>query len=266
MVVYYIQSRNGKQDMFGKDRITMKRNRNKKHRIRKTIFGLLAVIICVILGVSIFYGVKGYGMYRDAISEESLDERVEEVRSAEDFTSYSELPGFYIKATISVEDHRFDSHCGIDFIAIARAARADIKAMSFVEGGSTITQQLVKNMLFTQEKRIERKVAEVFAALDIESKYTKDEIFELYANTTYFGSGYYGIQQAARGYFGKEPLELTDYEAAMLAGVPNAPSAYSPDSNKELAAERVKHVLDSMVYHKIITSEEAEEIENPITK
>ena len=115
----------------------------------------------------------------------------------EGFTPYSALPQFYIAATISVEDRRFEEHCGIDLIAIGRAAWTDIRAMSFVEGGSTITQQLVKNLLFTQDKKIERKAAEIFAALEMESKYSKEEIFELYVNTVYFGSGYYGIYQAA---------------------------------------------------------------------
>ncbi len=200
-------------------------------------------------------------MYQEAVAENPINERVEEIRSMEGFTSYSELPQFYIDATISVEDHRFAKHCGIDLIAIGRAAWTDIRAMSFVEGGSTITQQLAKNMLFTQDKKIERKAAEVFAALDMEAKYTKEEIFELYVNTVYFGSGYYGIYQASMGYFGKEPLELSDYECAMLAGIPNAPSAYSPDVGNELAEKRVKQVLNSMVRQKIITQENADRIE-----
>lgn len=229
--------------------------------IRKLIIRLSAVILIILLMVGGFFGVKGYNMYQSAITEKTLDERVEEVRSVENFIAYSELPQFYIEATISVEDHRFEKHCGIDLIAIGRAAWTDIRAMSFVEGGSTITQQLAKNMLFTQDKKIERKVAEVFAALDMESKYTKEEIFELYANTVYFGSGYYGIREAAVGYFGKEPLELSDYECAMLAGIPNAPSAYSPDTNKKLASQRVEQVLDSMVRHKIITQDEADKVE-----
>ena len=130
--------------------------------------------------------------------------------------------------------------------------------MSFVEGGSTITQQFVKNELFTQDKKVERKAAEIFAVFELESKYTKEEIFELYVNTIYFGDGYYGVCQASEGYFGKKTSELTDYEAAMLAGIPNAPSAYSPDVNEELAAQRVQQVLKSMVRHKIITQEEAD--------
>ncbi len=239
----------------------MRKKRKKKHPVRKMFIGLLAVFFCVLIAACALFGMKGYQMYQEAVAENPINERVEEIRSMEGFTSYSELPQFYIDATISVEDHRFAKHCGIDLIAIGRAAWTDIRAMSFVEGGSTITQQLAKNMLFTQDKKIERKAAEVFAALEMESKYTKEEIFELYVNTAYFGSGYYGIYQASIGYFGKEPLELTDYESALLAGVPNAPSAYSPDMGNELAERRAKQVLNSMVRHKIITQENADRIE-----
>lgn len=210
------------------------------------------------VGSRCLFGVKGYEMYQDAIAERTLDERVEDIRNTENFTIYSELPQFYIDATISVEDHRFADHCGIDLIAIGRAAWTDIRAMSFVEGGSTITQQLVKNLLFTQDKKIERKAAEVFAALEMESKYSKEEIFELYANTAYFGSGYYGIYQASIGYFGKEPSALTDYECALLAGIPNAPSVYSPMVNSELAQQRQQYVIRQMVKYGYISESEGE--------
>lgn len=225
--------------------------------IRKLVLSLLAVVLIILLFVGGFYGVKGYRMYQDAISEKPLDERVEEIRSREDFTSYSELPQFYIDAVISVEDHRFESHPGIDVIAIGRAVWTDIRAMSFVEGGSTITQQLAKNMLFTQEKKLERKAAEVFAAFTLESRYTKKEIFELYVNMAYFGNDCYGIHQACAGYFGKEPAELSDYECVVLAVLLNAPSVYSLDENEELTSQRVEQVLQSMVRNEIITQEEA---------
>ncbi|MCB6201639.1 biosynthetic peptidoglycan transglycosylase [Extibacter muris] len=238
----------------------MKRKRKTRHRIRKAAFGLLLVLLCIMMGTGIFYAGKGYGLYRKAITAKSVDERIRDVRGAEDYTTYMELPQFYIKAAICTEDRRFKDHCGIDLFAIARAAWADLKALSFVEGGSTITQQLVKNLLFTNEKKLERKAAEVFAALEVESKYSKEEIFELYANSVYFGGGYYGIYEASMGYFGKEPSELTDYESAMLAGVPNAPSLYSPDTDKEAARRRAGQVLDSMVRQKIITKAEAERI------
>ncbi len=239
----------------------MRRKRRKKHPVRKIFVNLFSILLCLLFVACAFYGVKGYQMYDNAVKEKSISERVEEIHSMEGFTLYSELPQFYIDATISVEDHRFNRHPGIDLIVIGRAVWTDLRKMSFVEGGSTITQQLAKNMLFTQEKRLERKAAEVLVALELESKYTKEEIFELYANTVYFGNGCYGIRQATVGYFGKELSELSDYECAVLAGLPNAPSVYSLDENKELALERVEQVLRSMVRNKIITQEVADRIE-----
>lgn len=234
--------------------------KKKKRFIKNMCMALLLLFLAVYLGTGVFFCIKGYGMYRKVIREKSLAQRVEEVRSSEDFTTYSELSPFYINATLAVEDHRFRWHFGVDPIAICRALWTDIKAGSFVEGGSTITQQLAKNLLFTQEKRVERKIAEMIAALRIESKYTKRETFELYVNTAYFGSGHYGIYQASMGYFGKKPSELTDYEAVILAGVLNAPSAYSPDNHKDLAQQRANQVLNKMVKYKIITREEADAI------
>ena len=231
-----------------------------RHPIRNTLLALFVILFCAIIIVGSYYGIRGYRIYRDAVSEQPLEERVDEIRDMDHFTRYSELSDFYIKAVISVEDCRFEKHGGIDPISILRALWIDIKTQSFEEGGSTITQQVAKNMLFTQEKKIERKVAEVFAAVALESNYEKNEIFELYVNTAYFGSGYYGIYDAAMGYFGKTPSELTDYEAAMLAGLPNAPSVYSPDTNMDLAVQRVRQVLDSMVENDILTEEEAEAI------
>ena len=238
----------------------MRRRRKKQHSVRKFLRNLLAILLCIFIAVCAFFGVKGYQMYKEAVTEKPISERVEEIRGMEGFMPYSELPQFYIDAMISVEDHRFEKHCGIDLIAIGRAALTDIKERSFVQGGSTITQQLAKNMLFTQEKKMERKVAEVFAALELESGYTKEEIFELYVNTSYFGNGYYGVGEAAVGYFGKLPSELSEYECVMLAGIPNAPSVYSPDGENELAVQRTEIVLDSMVRNKIITWEDVGKI------
>ena len=123
-----------------------------------------------------------------------------------------------------------------------------------------ITQQLMNDEYFTKEKKLERKFAEIFAAWDIEKQYSKEDIFELYVNTIYFGSGYYGIYDAAEGYFGKEPSELNEYEAVMLAGLPNAPSAYSPDTSPELAKQRMRQVLDRMVECEVIDQTEADNL------
>src|SRR5699024_269936 len=123
-----------------------------------------------------------------------------------------------------------------------------------------ITQQLAKNIYFTQEKELTRKVAEVFMAYKIEDNLEKDEILELYLNTSYFGDGYETVKEASRGYFEKEPMELTDYEAVMLAGIPNAPSVYAPTVNMDLSKQRANQVIEAMTKYKIIDNEGANEL------
>ena len=230
-------------------------------KILKTFLKILLTAVAVILIIAFiagtYFGIKGYEMYQNAVAEKPFEETVEEIRSEEDFVRFSELPEIYIDAVISAEDKRFFDHCGIDFLAIGRAVWNDIRTWSFAEGGSTITQQLMKNEYFSQDKNFERKFAEIFAALDFEKEYSKTDIFELYINTIYFGSGYYGIYEASEGYYGKTPSELTDREAIMLAGLPNAPSAYSPDVSPYLANERLKQVLEKMEKCDVITDEEA---------
>lgn len=235
--------------------------KKKTHcHIRKIFFRLSAAVFCIIIAMLLFFGVKGYLIYRQAIDNCPIDEMVSSIQDNQNFVGYEELPKIYIAAVISTEDKRFESHWGFDVIAISRAAWNDIKAMSFVEGGSTITQQLVKNQYFTQEKKLERKFAEIFAAVELEQQCSKEEIFELYVNTIYFGSGYYGIYDAAQGYYQKAPAELSDYEAVMLAGLPNAPSAYSPGDNMALAHKRMKVVLSRMVGNGVLKEDEADEI------
>ena len=223
---------------------------------------LKVILLLILIGISIgllLIG-KGYDMYKEAIQETPLEEKVEEIKSKANYTKISELPQMYLDAVISVEDHRFYKHSGIDVIAIGRALINDIKAMDFVEGGSTITQQIAKNEYFTQEKKITRKIAEVFMAYEIEKNYLKDEILELYINTIYFGNGYYNIKDACEGYFGKSPNEMTEGECIMLAGIPNAPSVYNPKENLKLAKERQKQVADKMVEYGYLSKEKEDEI------
>ena len=226
----------------------------------KLLKKIIIVIILISISIGLLFVGNGYNMYKEAIEKITLDEKVSEIKKKDNYTKLSELPKIYIDAVISVEDHRFYKHPGIDIIAIGRAAFNDIKAMSYVEGGSTITQQLAKNIYFTQEKKMERKIAEVFMAFKIESSYDKDEILELYLNTAYFGNGYNTVKEASKGYFGKEPKEMTDGEAIMLAGIPNAPSVYNPNVNPKLAKERQKQVADKMVKYGYITEEKENEI------
>lgn len=231
-----------------------------KKKIIRTIFSIVGIIAALCAAVIAFFAIKGAVMWNNAKAEHPINDLITQLQSEDGFARISELPDFYINAVISVEDRKFRTHNGINLKSIARALLYDIKSLSFEQGGSTITQQLAKNLWFTQEKQIERKFAEVYAAFELEKALSKDEIFELYVNTIYFGSDYYGITAAARGYFDKSPSELSEYECAMLAGLPNAPSAYSPDESPELARQRLGMVLDSMERNGVITAARAEEV------
>ena len=150
----------------------------------------------------------GYELYAQALEECPVQEMAERIESKPDYTPVDELPQIYLDAVISVEDHRFYSHPGVDLLAIGRAAFNDLRTLSFAEGGSTITQQLAKNEYFTQEKTLTRKIAEVFMALKIERELDKDTILSLYVNSINFGSGYETVAAASWGYFGKESFWL----------------------------------------------------------
>ena len=226
----------------------------------KKFIKFFVILILITLSIGLLVIGNGYNMYKNAIEEIPLQEKVKEIQSKENYVKLQELPQIYLDAVISVEDHRFYKHGGIDIIAIGRALFNDIKAMSFVEGGSTITQQIAKNEYFTQEKKNTRKIAEVFMAFEIEKNYNKDEILELYINTIYFGNGYYNIKDAAYGYFKKSINNLTDGEWIMLAGIPNAPSVYAPTVNPDLAEQRQKQVVDKMVKYGYLTEERANQI------
>ena len=145
-------------------------------KLTKRLF-LLTVVVIVIAGCAL--AGSGYKMYRDALNHQSLESKVAEVQSNLSYTTLSEMPELYLDAVVAVEDHRFEQHFGIDLIAIGRAAWNNLTSWSLREGGSTITQQLAKNMYFTQEKSFIRKIAEMFMAFRLESSYTKDEILEL---------------------------------------------------------------------------------------
>ncbi len=220
------------------------------------------VLIAVFLffcaaGVLVF---QGWQLYQEAIKEIPLSEKVESVQEKEDYTQIEGLPKVYLDAVISAEDHRFYEHGGFDLLAIARACFNDLITLSFEEGGSTITQQLAKNLYFTQEKTLVRKVAEVFVALDLEREYEKDEILELYLNSIYFGNGCYTVKSASLSYFGKEPEDMSSFESTLLAGIPNAPSVYDLTENPDLAAQRQKQVVSLMVKHQYLSEQEAREI------
>ena len=225
------------------------------------IFKKLLIIILVIIliaGTACF--IIGYSTYSKALEEKPLISHMDEIENSENFVPFNELPKNYLNAVVAVEDHRFYDHGPIDLIAIARAIWVNISNFELREGGSTITQQLAKNVVLSQDETATRKLGEIVAAFDIEKNYSKDEILALYVNTCYFGEGFYGIYDASMGYYNKEPKDLNLDEASMLAGVPNAPSVYAPTVNPDLAKKRQKHVLNKMVEYGYISQEEANSI------
>lgn len=162
------------------------------------------------------------------------------------YVKLQDIPESMQQAVVAVEDRKFYNHWGFDMEGIFRASLVNLQYGQVREGASTITQQLVKNLFLSQEQTMGRKAEEFVLAMDMELNYSKDEILELYLNTIYFGSGYYGIKEASQGYFGKEPAMLALPESAMLAGIPNAPSLYSPYVDFMLAKKRQFIVLDAM--------------------
>ena len=174
-----------------------------------------------------------------------------------DAAKISQLPDYVPNAVIAIEDRRFRSHHGIDPIGLIRAMGRNIWKGHLVQGGSTLTQQLAKNLFLTQEKTLTRKAQEAVLAIWLESKFTKDEILQLYLNRVYFGSGAYGIEQAAHTFFNKSSSELSLLEAARLAASLKAPTTYDPANNPEVSTTRAKLVLAAMQDQNYITEQDA---------
>ena len=220
---------------------------------------LLFIIVMLILIIGCFVA-TGYSMYKTALAEKPIDEMIEEVKQKENYTKLDEMPKIYIDAVVAVEDHRFYDHSGVDYFAIIGAIINDLSNNSLIQGGSTITQQICKNVYFTQERKLQRKIAETFMAAELEYHCSKDEILELYINTCFYGNNCYTPKEASNLYFEKEPIEMNDYESTLLAGVPNAPSLYNPIYSMKLAKERQAQVLYAMVKYNYITEEQKEAI------
>lgn len=161
-------------------------------------------------------------------------------------------------ALVATEDKRYYEHGAIDVFGIGRAFYTNLTAGHTVEGGSTITQQLVTNLFLSSKRIMSRKVEEVILAYLMELYYTKDEILTMYLNTIYYGNNYYGIEQASKGYFNTTPAKLTLGQAALMAGMPQAPSYYNPITNFKAAKERQRTVLTLMTQQGIISNREAD--------
>lgn len=237
------------------------------HRIR--IF--LALVLVIIAGLCFGYIFAAYqslptvgNNMRPAVSSQVFDIHGRLITTLHSDQNrlpidINKVPQNLQNAFIAAEDNRFYDHIGIDPIGIVRAVVANLTNRGIAQGGSTITQQLAKNAFLSQEQTLKRKIQEAMLALEIERKYSKKEILEMYMNQIYFGQGAYGIQTAAKTYFGKDVDQLSMAQCAMLAGLPKSPNYYSPFNNLEEATNRKNTVVDQMVKYGYISAAEGEQ-------
>jgi len=221
-----------------------------------TVIVFLLVLLCGLTGTLLY---KGYRCYEKRLKEKPLAKAVEEYTKAEDFVKFEDIDEDFVNAVISVEDKRFFTRKGYDFIALFRAIYHNFLARDLIEGGSTISEQIAKNLYLEGKIGIlEYKIAEIFIMEALEKNYSKQELFALYANMNYYGDGFWGIAEAADGYYGKKANDLSLGKAAMLAGIPNAPAIYQLSDGYELAKERQEWVLSTMYNNGYISEAELE--------
>ncbi|RKD21675.1 hypothetical protein BEP19_13635 [Ammoniphilus oxalaticus] len=247
------------------------RKKRKKNNWLRWFVGLAGLFTLLVLGgCAALMSVGNVIMDKDKVLQQSQTSVLLDINKNEfyklyvdqnrEYVEYPDIPPLVVKAFVNVEDERFFTHTGVDVIAIGRAIYKDIKARGAVEGASTITQQLAKNVYLTNEKSIWRKTKEAVIALNLERNYSKEQILEFYLNEILFGDAVYGIKAASEYYFGITDLnELSLAQVATLAGLPKAPNAYSPFNNYERSAERRKVVLSVMHRNGSITKEEMEQ-------
>ena len=196
--------------------------------MKKLLFKMIIILLVIITGFCGYYGYLGYQIYQDKIQEQSLSERVNQLKSKEDYVTLYQISPIYKEAVLESEDRRFYQHGPVDYYGLARAMFINITTFSFKEGGSTITQQLAKNLCLSFKKNLSRKFAEVFIAKDLEDHYSKDEILEMYLNITYLGEGNYGIQAASQYYYHIDAIDLNKQQCDILVKTLKRPSVYNP--------------------------------------
>ncbi|MCE9656850.1 biosynthetic peptidoglycan transglycosylase [Clostridium celatum] len=214
--------------------------------MKKLFLNIIKFIMVFLIIISTMFIGVGCGVYKSIIDETSIESKIEEVKENSNYTELDNIYKTFLDAIVAIEDHRFYKHGAIDLVSIARALITNLENGQILEGGSTITQQVAKNIFLTNEQSFDRKIKEICIAQKLENKYTKEEILELYVNVIYFGDGYIGIKEACNGYFNKEPNELSDNEATLLAGLPQAPSLYALNNNYDYAVERQKQVIEAL--------------------
>jgi penicillin-binding protein 1A len=247
-------------------RATAGRSPRRRGAQRRGLFGTLFYwgTICAVWGLVALAGLIGYfALKLPPIDQLAIPKRPPNVailasdgsllanrgETGGSAVPFGELPPHLPRAFVAIEDRRFYEHFGIDLVGLARAMARNLTAGRMEQGGSTLTQQLAKNIFLTQERTLARKIQEALLSLWLERTYSKDQILELYMNRVYFGSGAYGVEAAAQKFFGKSARAVTLGEAAVLAGLVQSPSRLAPNRNPKGAAERGKLVLAKMVEH-----------------
>ncbi|MBR4643011.1 MAG: PBP1A family penicillin-binding protein [Selenomonadaceae bacterium] len=248
--------------------------KKKSSTFLKIFIGLIIFIIVMAVGVGIGFVTANMNVKADLSKDilppasshiyDSAGNEIAIIHATENRVpvKIEQIPMNLQNAFVAIEDNRFYEHKGVDPRGLIRAAYTNIISQEIAEGGSTITQQLAKNAYLTQDRTYKRKIQEIFLALQLEKQYTKQEILELYLNQIYFGQGAYGVQAAAKTYFGKNVEDLTLGECAMLAGIPKSPNYYSPFNNINAAIERRNTVLNQMVTYGYISYNEASAARN----
>ena len=227
--------------------------------MKKLIGFLLKILLCLAILFGLVIVLPGYLYYRRTVSEVPIEQAAEIYFTMDDYVDYDQLDTDLVDAIVAVEDQRYFTRRGMDVRALIRAIRNNLIAGENIEGGSTIAQQVAKNLYYqTTVRTTTVKASEIMIMYELETMYTKEELLALYVNMNYYGDGFWGIKQASEGYFGASPSNLTIAEAAMLAGIPNAPSAYQLSTGSELAVSRQGKVLSRMLEEGYITREEYE--------
>lgn len=223
---------------------------------------LVLIILLIGLITTSVLIVIGYINYKNAVDEISIEDKIKEIKAKDHYTYLIDISDQMQQAIVAIEDRRFYEHHGVDYRSMGRALIDNVFANGIVGGGSTITQQLAKNMYFTYQASYIRKVSEIFVAYDLERLLNKDEILELYLNVINYGDGHIGIYEASIGYFGVEPSMLNLDQASLLAGLPQSPNNYQLSNHLKEAEARQKYVLDAMCRDGYITSELVDEALN----
>lgn len=215
----------------------------------KFSFTFLLAVILLLTGL-------GYLQYRQVTKEMSIEAKIEDIKQRDHYHELAKIAPNLVHATVAIEDKRFYEHGGIDPIALVRVARDSLQAGMIVGGGSTITQQLAKNLYFDYQPSLVRKFAELFVVFDLEREFDKDTILACYLNIINYGDNHFGIYEAATGYYGVDPIDLTLDQATILAGIPQSPSNLQLSNGSEYTKLKQKAVLSAMLREGMISENE----------